>query len=380
MEARLTTFSQVESNILAADQAQASSPVQTAPTASEAQPAVTEQAPEATANEQTQTQLETQATETVVDNDGSSSDFNLDIPGVENVAAAPATVAAETPAFNLDEELKKLDRKEILKKLAVNDFSIEMDDYIAKGGKPSDYLSARSIDFNQVSDEELIKNEYRTQFPHFTKEEVNRLFNKKYGTTEDMSEDEVADRLLELKADGHVKRQARIQEQQQFKIPEAVTPQVNDEAYEQWKQAQESQSKLIEQTRNFFENHEATKSLNESKKVAVSLGEGVPPFNFNVDRPEIINRALTDNGEIWSRLTYTQSGEPDVKKQQLLLLFAANPDKFMRDIFSYGMNFGVRQKVVGEGQNAQRPQTKVLPLEANQKPTYGVGRFADRNR
>jgi hypothetical protein len=80
MEARLTTFSQVESNILAADQAQASSPVQTAPTASEAQPAVTEQAPEAIANEQTQIQPETQAPETVVDNDGSSSDFNLDIP------------------------------------------------------------------------------------------------------------------------------------------------------------------------------------------------------------------------------------------------------------------------------------------------------------
>jgi hypothetical protein len=305
-----------------------------------------------------------------------SSSFNISVSGDEQ--KTDATEPTQQPTFNLDEEIKKIDRKELLKKAGVNDFAIELDEYLSKGGRASDYLGAKSIDYNDVSDEELIKSDYKKQYPNFTNDEINRLFQRKYGITELMTDDEQQDKLLELKADGYSRRQSKIQEQQSFKIPETPILQT-DEAYEQWKQNKESQSKLFEQVRSYYENHEATKSLYESKRVAVNLGENVPPFNFNVDKPEVLTQMFTDDGSLFNKATSTQTGEPDVRKRQLIGLFSFNPDKFVKDIFNYGQQIGKRS-MVEEGQNAQRPQAKVLPADFNQAASYGVGKFGDRQR
>lgn len=293
----------------------------------------------------------------------------------------PQQPASAAPATNWKDAIKNVDKTELFKELGVSDFALEINEHIARGGNAADYLSAKSIDYNNVSDEDLLKTSLREQFPNFTKEEINRLFNRKYGTSDTMEDEEKEDKLLELKADAHIKRTAKIQEQQKFKIPEQVTPQVKDEAYAQWKQLKESQPQMMEQLVSFYNNHEATKSLNESKRVAISLGENVPPFHFNIDQPEMITKALTDDGTIVRRLTTTQSGEPDVAKQQLIMLFSHNPQKFIQDIFNYGQSRGVRKELVEDGQNAQRPQSKVLPMGTSDKPVAtGVGKFGDRQR
>lgn len=287
-----------------------------------------------------------------------------------------STTATQTPSYNWKDEIKKLDRKEVAKELGFNEFSLELDEYLAKGGKAADYLSAKAIDYNQISDEDLIKEDFRKQYPNFSKDEINRLFNRKYGVSDEMTDEERDDKLLELKADGYSRRQAKIEQQQKFKIPE--TPILHtDEAYEQWKAEQESRPKLIEEARNYFLQHEATKNLHESKRVTVSVGEGVPPFNFNVDKPEVITQTLTDDGSTWQRLTSTKTGEPDVQKRQLLALIANNPQKFVQDIFNYGKTMGVRKELVEEGQNAHKPQAAVHTI-TNGKPTYKVGTYGGR--
>lgn len=305
------------------------------------------------------------------------STFSLAVDGVVKVEE-PKPVAEQKP-FNLDEEIKKIDRKELLKKAGVTDFAIEIDDFLLKGGKAEDYLNAKAIDYNKVSDEAIIKADLAKQYPTFSTEQINLMFGRKYSVDELSSDEDKEFASLQLKADAHNSRQQKITEQQKFKIPDTPILQ-KDEAYEQWKQQQESQPQLMEQFRNYYEQHEATKSLNESKKVAISLGDGVPPFNFTLDQPQVLTQALTDGGVIINKLMTTQSGEPDVAKQQLVTLFSFNPQKFIQDIFKYGQSMGVRKELVEGGQNAQRPQAKVTDMNSNAAPTVSLGKFGDRSR
>lgn len=306
-----------------------------------------------------------------------SSSFSLgDIEA--DPAAAPETAQPAAPSYNWKDELKKLDRKEILKELGVNDFALEINEYISKGGNPIDYLNARAIDYNQVSDEALIKESMRKEYPTFTTSDIDKMYNRRYSAADDLLDEEKEFVELQKKADAYKIRQAKITEQQSFKIPETSIPQA-DEAYEQWKQYKEQSETYVEKLNKFFVEHPATKNLNESKRVAIDFGKDVPAFNFNIDRPELITQSFTDGGKIWQKITSTATGEPDVQKQQLISLFAFNPSKFMQEIFNYGQLMGVRNKIVAEGQNATRPQAVIIPVE-NQTTTYGQGRYGDKAR
>lgn len=296
---------------------------------------------------------------------------------------SPTTAVTETPAtpqqtFNLDDEIKKVDRKELLKKLGVNDFTIEMDEYLAKGGKADDYLSKRAIDWNSISDEELAKRDLKNLYPDASSAQIDRLYNKKYSQLDIDTDEDKEDGILLMKADARRIREAKIAEQKSFKIPDAIIPQTKDEAYEQWKQERDAQPVLMRQLSEFYQNHSATKNLNESKRVAISLGDDVPAFNFSINNPEAITRVFTDGGETWQKLTSNEKGEPDVAKQQLIALITYNPNKVMQDIFNYGVQMG-KKKLVEEGQNAQRPQQLAKPPEM-QQTSYGTGKFGDKAR
>lgn len=351
----------------------------------QAQEATTSQSTQETNTEtQTQQQGATQegaVIETVVEekpNDVSDFEIPANLISQKSQVNTQQQQNAAT-SINIMDEIKKLPKAEILKAIGVNEFAIEIDEHLSKGGQAVDYLNARSIDFNKVSDESLIKESLRKQYPTATPSQIDLVFNRKYNVSEDATDEDKEFVDLQLKGDAYAIRQAKISEQQKFKIPETPILQ-KDEAYEQWKQAQESHPQLMEQLSSFYANHEATQNLTESKRVAINLGEGVPPFNFAISNPEVITRFLTDDGTIYRQLTSTQSGEPDVQKQQLIALFSLNPTKFLQDIFTYGKAMGVRKELVEEGQNAQRPQARVLPVDANTKATYGVGKFADKAR
>ncbi len=311
------------------------------------------------------------------------------VPQEENVASfdlgeptkveTPQETQTAQPTYNWKEEIKKLDRKEVAKELGLNDFALEIDEYLSKGGSAKDYIEKRGYDWNKVSDEELVKGQLKNEYPDATSQQIDRLYNKKYTQREEDIEEDREDGVLLMKSDARRLRDAKISEQNSFKIPEAIIPQVKDEAYEQWKQMQETQPVMMEKLKQFYEANEATKNLYESKRVAISLGEGVAPFNFSLNNPEALTRMFTDGGETWSKVTSTKTGEPDVAKQHLIGLFSFDPMKYSQDIFNYGVQMG-KKKLVEEGQNAQRPQQKAIPPEMNGTASYSTGKFGDKQR
>lgn len=332
----------------------------------------------AAAQENTQTQTEgTATTETVETQQEDTSSF--EIPFEDETTSSTADTKENTPTYNWKDEIKKVNKKDVLKELGLNDFAIEIDEHLAMGGKADDFLNAKAIDYNKVSDSDILKSDLRKLYPNLSADQIDLMYSDMYEADEDASDREKQLKQLKSQAESYKIRQSLISEQQKFKIPDTPILQ-KDEAYEQWKQQQDSHPKLMEQLRNFYETHPATKNLYESKRVTINLGEGVAPFNFNVDKPQMLTKAVTDGGATYNKLMTTQSGEPDVAKQQLVSLFMFNPEKFIQDIFKYGQRMGVRKELVEDGQNAQRPKAIVANMTNPGAQGVSVKKFGDIGR
>lgn len=342
-----------------------------------AQPAVTPQVPMPDSPPQTPTDPASVATETSTPPEAPQPEENIStfkLPSFDDSEEVPEPAQAQQanpPVQSWKDAIKSVDKKEIFQELGLNDFVLELNDHIKNGGDAADYLHAKSVDYNKISDESLIKDGMKSQYPTFTPQEIERLFNKKYGISDTASEDEKLDAELQLKADGHILRQQKIQEQQKFKI--AAPVQVNNEQERQTQEA--AVARQIEAARQWYSEHDATKTLFQSKRVVLELGEN-GKFNFSVEQPELIMKAVTD-GSFWQKITSTKQGEPDVAKMQKIALYALNPEQYENDLVNYGKSMKLRE-LTREGQNAQQPG-RVLPIQPdNEKPTYKSGTVGGR--
>jgi hypothetical protein len=318
-----------------------------------------------------------EATETVIDD--SVVDFNI---GGENAVATTevntTTNPPPTTAFNWKDEIKKIPKTELLKEAGLTDFAIEMDDYLAKGGKAADYLAAKAIDYNEVNDERIIKEDLKKQYPTFTPQQIDLMFNRKYTVPEDAEDEEKEFAQLQLKADAHNSRQSKILEQSKFKVPDTpILP--KNEALEQWEAQKAEHTALIQQVQEFYNGHEATKALSESKRVTIEFGEGIKPLNIKIDKPELITTAMMDGGQSFLKRSLNDKGEPDVARQQLGTLLALNPYEAIKVIFNYGKSIGIQSKVA-EGQNAHRPGTTAGGDLTQTGFSVSQGKFGDANR
>jgi hypothetical protein len=326
------------------------------------------------------TETQTQVNEEAVQEDGVAT-FTMPSFGED---VAEANVGEEdvqnTTQVDWREEIKKQDRREVLKAAGLSDFAIEFAEYYEAGNDPYKYLEAKSFDWEKVGDIDVVKNDYKTQYPTFNDQQIDRLIAKKYGFIEDGDEEDNADALLMVKADAHTSRQAKIQQQKSFVIPTVAKPQevaASQGNIEQLiAQQQEVAAQEYQGIVNFYQQHEATQNLSQSKRVGVDLGVD-KPFYFSVDKPELVTKAIT-NGDFWQRITAVNPQEvdvaklvPDVAKLQKLVVAAMNPN-YEKDIFNYGKSFGLKA-IVEEGQNAKKPNG-TAPTVPNDSPTMAWGR------
>ena len=308
---------------------------------------------ETTVTEQVQTVEENPTVETVVETKEN-----------ETTIAAPEFYKSEEPVVETEQVekqttswkdlIKSVDRKELLKEAGLDDFTIELNEHISKGGKAEDYLQAKAFNWDSVSDVDVIKNDYKKQFPNFSDEEIERLVNKKYGLTGDSDDD--ADALLLLKADAHIKREAQKVEQSKFKLPESKSNvEVQQTQLSEQELAQQRKLQVKQTIQQLKENDPSTKALMETKRVSVSLGD--ESYNFNVD-PNFVMEAIV-NPEVWNRVIATNPQEADVSKLQYdlpklqkAIVMLTNPN-YEKDIYNKGKSDGKRE-LIAEGQNAQK--------------------------
>jgi hypothetical protein len=297
----------------------------------------------------------------VEDNVASVFNFGDDVakPAEE---AKPATT--EQPAAqDWKSILGKVDKKEIYAALGIpemDDFVIELAKYRANGGDTAKYLEAKAVDYTKIGDSELLRRDFDKKYPQLDAAEKDYLFNKKYVAGEFDEDDATREKSIAMKADAYEVRQRLIAEQQSFKITDVAKPDTQAAQQQQTAIEQEQQRQAQESYQKFME-HDATKSLLTSKRVAVNIGDG--SFNFPIDKPEALLKVILDN-ETWQKVTSNEKGEPDVQKLQRLAMAAINPN-YEKDLVNHGRSLERKAQITAD-QNAKRPTGGAIKTAINQ--------------
>ena len=290
-----------------------------------------------------------------------SFDEEGDFEGEESQAAAAVV--------DWKEELKKANPKDILKELGYDDFLAEFAEFRKNGGDAYKYLEAKAFDWETVNHQDLVLDELKLQYPHLTDDKIEKLYQAKYKQSEYASDDDKEIGAIQLEADAELIRQKRIAEQKTFQIPDVMNSQEVNQFQERMAEQQKIENERVQQALQFFKEHEATKNLMDSKRVAIDLGDN-GKFNFTVDKPETLMAVALDS-EKWQRAIAVNPQEadpsklvPDVAKLQKIALVALNPN-YEKDLVNYGKSLGLKS-IVEEGQNARRPigSTPAQPNES----------------
>ena len=305
-----------------------------------------------------------EATSTVVTEPEAQVEENVTAFSMPNFGDEPAEEtsteaqsSAQVQVTDWKEQLKKSDPKEILKELGYDEFVADFAEFRKNGGDAYKFLEAKAFDWNNVSHTDLVFDELKLQYPNLTDDKIEKLYQARYKQTEFAADEDKEVGLIQLEADAELVRQKRIQEQQQFRIPEVSRPQEVDNQL-QYAEQERLLAEQQQQVLQFFREHDATKSLIESKRVAIDLGDN-GKFNFNIDKPENLMAVALD-GEKWQRAISVNPQEadpakliPDVAKLQKIALVALNPN-YEKDLVNYGKSLGLKA-IIEEGQNARRP-------------------------
>jgi hypothetical protein len=316
-----------------------------------------------------------EATSTVVTEPEAQVEENVTAFSMPNFGDEPdeetsteAQSSAQVQVTDWREELKKSNPKDILKELGYDEFVADFAEFRKNGGDAYKFLEAKAFDWNNVSHTDLVFDELKLQYPNLTDDKIEKLYQARYKQTEFAADEDREVGLIQLEADAELVRQKRIQEQQQFRIPEVSRPQEVDNQL-QYAEQERLLAEQQQQVLQFFREHDATKSLIESKRVAIDLGDN-GKFNFNIDKPENLMAVALD-GEKWQRAISVNPQEadpakliPDVAKLQKIALVALNPN-YEKDLVNYGKSLGLKA-IIEEGQNARRPvgSTPAQPNES----------------
>ena len=305
-----------------------------------------------------------EATSTVVTEPEAQVEENVTAFSMPNFGDEPdeetsteAQSSAQVQVTDWREELKKSNPKDILKELGYDEFVADFAEFRKNGGDAYKFLEAKAFDWNNVSHTDLVFDELKLQYPNLSDDKIEKLYQARYKQTEFAADEDREVGLIQLEADAELVRQKRIQEQQQFRIPEVSRPQEVDNQL-QYAEQERLLAEQQQQVLQFFREHDATKSLIESKRVAIDLGDN-GKFNFNIDKPENLMAVALD-GEKWQRAISVNPQEadpakliPDVAKLQKIALVALNPN-YEKDLVNYGKSLGLKA-IIEEGQNARRP-------------------------
>ena len=305
-----------------------------------------------------------EATSTVVTEPEAQVEENVTAFSMPNFGDEPAEetstegqASAQVQVTDWKEELKKSNPKDILKELGYDEFVADFAEFRKNGGDAYKFLEAKAFDWNNVSHTDLVFDELKLQYPNLTDDKIEKLYQARYKQTEFAADEDKEVGLIQLEADAELVRQKRIHEQQQFRIPEVSRPQEVDNQL-QYAEQERFMMEQQQQVLQFFREHDATKSLLNSKRVAIDLGDN-GKFNFNIDKPENLMAVALD-GEKWQRAISVNPQEadpakliPDVAKLQKIALVALNPN-YEKDLVNYGKSLGLKA-IIEEGQNARRP-------------------------
>lgn len=255
-----------------------------------------------------------------------------------------------------------------------DDFIKKAVDYYNQTGDLTPYLEAKLVDYNKLSDEEILKRSLRDQYPTISDKALSLLYQEQVTERFKLDPDRFEELQVEvgkelLAAEASRLRSQYIDKQNQFKAPEpAVTP----------NQAQQSQADL-EQWLNTVKADTATGKLLMDKSISISYNN--EQFSYEVDNPQALIDMTVDNTKFFGSFL-REDGSVDLQKWYRVLNYANDPETFERSLIAHGKTLG-EEDVVTRRKNPSAPDKEGTRGIAGGAENFEMGllkAFAEQGR
>ena len=282
-------------------------------------------------------------TEQPVDNTEESQEDDSRDKLVESIdnAVKDLTGGTSSTIEELFEEYKSLRDSE--KTSFKDDFIKDAVEFYNKTGSLTPYLEATSLNFEEMTDEKIMRHNLKSQNPTLSDRAIERLYLRdiinKYSLDADrFDEDEVELGKELLKADADKLRNTLVDEQKNFIQPESK-PEDNSEAEAQ-------QTAFIENVNT----NKVTRDLLENKRILVDYND--QSFSYEIENPEQLKDMALDSAKFFG-LFQDEKGTIDFDKWYKVASYALDPETYDQSLISHGVGLG-QEKVVKDLKNPSK--------------------------
>jgi len=245
----------------------------------------------------------------------------------------------------------------------VNEQIAKANEYIQQGGTFQDFARTQTIDYVKMPDLDIIKEGYALSDPNLSADEVQLLAEEEYGVSENASEREKSLAQIRLKRDATKSRQALVEHQSKWAVPQA-----SDEDIAAARTAEGEQWVA-----------DLSQAVDGIDKVDFVLNEkDTFPFEVSAEAKTAIKEQYADVRKFFLRYR-KEDGSSDTQAFVKDMLILNNFEHILRSAASFNKGQGIEQVVDQiknpdfKGENVQKPTDGKLTIqEQAARKFYGL--------
>jgi len=242
-----------------------------------------------------------------------------------------------------------------------DDFIKDVVDYYEKTGDLTPYLEAKLVDYDKMTDEDIVRRQLREENPTLSEKAFSRLYEKemsKYNLDPDEYDPEDVELQREiLKGKAQKLRETWKEKQEQFKAPEPTN------------EPSEEERALAEKYNRAIQSDDFVQQATKDGKFDIKVGE--ESYTYEVEDTDTLSKALHDDTTIFQGM-WKDDGNFDFQKYLMTVEFAKDPKKFIERVAAFGKSVGA-DKVLDDLENPTEIKT---PNRETSVP--GSGDWKDR--
>lgn len=266
---------------------------------------------------------------------------------------AEETVVQQTDTTQFEQEEPINEQPETPRYQFKDPFIEKAVQYYEMYGTLQPFLRATEVDYNEMSDIEILKVKFDTENADLSPKAKQKLFDKeleKYGLDAYDEEDQEVGQAL-LKRDAQRLRKTFIEEQMQF-LNSVQSPQA------QTGPSQEELAAQQEASRKIISEGVASVVNNNIIKIGAN-GEGI---NYQIQDPNVVVDYAMDSNKFLS--IFAKDGSVDWDKWTKTVAFAQNPTQFISELIKHGKSLG-RRAMEAELKNVVPPTVNKTVVQSN---------------
>jgi hypothetical protein len=237
-------------------------------------------------------------------------------------------------------------------------------EYYNKTGSLTPYLEATSVNYGEMSDEQIMRRELEQANPTLSAKAIERLYNRdivnKYSLDEDKYDQEEVELGKELlQADATKLRNKFVDEQKNFTQPEQKETEDtetvdNTEQLEKWTET--------------VSTSDYTKDVMDNKRILINYND--EKFSYEVENPDELKAMTVDNNKFFA-LFKDDKGQVDFDKWYRVLAYASDPEVYDSSLIAHGQEIG-QEKVVKDLKNPTKPTKSTQQYKTPSSPLEGL--------